>query len=320
MKKIIKPILLLALIVVAAAIALNRQWLYDFWRGKTYVATPEMAKIRSSLNLTGEGEFLFNASQPELNSKDDFNARCRRENDEKAILGCYTEDNIYVYNITEQELDGIRELTSAHELLHAVFARMSESEKSTLKPYLDQVYKENEENLKEDLSNYIEEEKFEELYVRAGTEIKNLPLVLENHYSKYFQNQDQVVEFYDKYIVVFRELESELQQLEEEMNALAEQIELNTTDYDRRVSQLNADIISFNSCANVAGCFKSEADFYARRNALVGEQSALEQLYNEINSLIDSYNAKVEAYNADIIRSEKLNTIINSSDRPEGLE
>jgi hypothetical protein len=104
------------------------------------------------------------------------------------------------------------------------------------------------------------------------------------------------------------------------MNALAEQIELNTTDYDRRVSQLNADIISFNSCANVAGCFKSEADFYARRNALVGEQSALEQLYNEINSLIDSYNAKVEAYNADILRSEKLNTIINSSDRPEGLE
>ena len=319
-RSILGCVFLVVVLITAAAIILNRQWLYDFWRGKTYVATPEMSKIRASLNLTGQGEFLFDASQPELNSKDDFNVRCRREDEEIAILGCYTEGNIYVYDITEAELDGIRELTAAHELLHAVFARMSDDEKEALKSDLNQVYQANEQDLSDDLANYGEAEKYEELYVRAGTEVKDLPIALENHYAKVFKDQDQIVDFYEKYIVVFRELEVELTALENEMADLTEQIEQQTTDYERRVNQLNADIISFNSCAEVAGCFKSEADFYTRRNGLVGEQSALEHLYEEINRLIDDYNAKVEIYNADVLRSEKLNTIINSSNKPQEIE
>ena len=165
-RNIVGCVFLIIVVVLAAAIVLNRQWLYDFWRGKTYVATPEMSRIRASLNLTGQGEFLFDASQPELSERDDFNARCRRENDEKAILGCYTEGNIYVYDITEAELDGIRELTAAHELLHAVFARMSDDEKDALKSDLNQVYQANEQDLSEDLANYSESEKYEDILNR----------------------------------------------------------------------------------------------------------------------------------------------------------
>ena len=306
----------MAIILIAVvAIILNRQWLYDFWRGKTYVASPEMAKIRTSLNLTGQGEFIFDASQPELNTSDDFNAHCRREDDEKAILGCYTENNIYIYNIAEAELDGIRELTTAHELLHAVFYRMGDGEKEQLRPYLDQVYNNNTQILSEDLNNYDESERFEELYVRAGTEVKDLPSELESHYERIFTSQDQIVDFYNKYIVVFKKLEVELVALEEEMAQLTETIEQKTTEYERRADQLNASIISFNSCADVAGCFKTEDEFNARRGTLIAEQNALEGLYNELNTLIDTYNSKVEVYNADVLRGEKLNTIINSSSR-----
>ena len=78
--------------------------------------------------------------------------------------------------------------------------------------------------------------------------------------------------------------------------------------------------MSFNSCAEVAGCFEREEDFYERREALVAEQLALEEMYEEINSLVADYNVKVEIYNADVLEKEKLNTIINSAAKPQEIE
>ena len=132
-------VILLVLAAIATIIVLNRAWIYDWFRGITYQPNAEMAGIRGKLNLTGRGEFLFNATQPELNEADAFNANCRQDESEVAVLGCYTAGNIYVYNITDAKLDGIRELTAAHELLHAVWARMDSTEKEDLKPILNSI-------------------------------------------------------------------------------------------------------------------------------------------------------------------------------------
>ena len=307
---------LLVLLAVAVGVVLNRQWLYDFYRVQTYQPSSEMSQIRESLDLTERGEFLFNASQPVLNGSDEFNAHCQSGDTEIAILGCYTGGNIYIYNITEAELDGIRELTTAHELLHVVFARMTSEEKASLKPLLEQVYQNNQEILEEDLNTYDESERFEELYVRAGTEVAALPEALEKHYAEVFEDQDKVVAFYNDYNGVFRALKAELDSLAAEMEALNVEIAEKTAEYEDRFSQLNANVVSFNSCAEVAGCFATEAEFYARRDVLVAEQEALESLYNELNGLINTYNAKVEVYNADVLQSQKLNTMINSNSKP----
>ena len=122
-------IFLLVVIGGGVAVFLNRQWLVDYWRGHDYVPTSEMGEIEKKLNLTERGEFLFKASRPELNNSDEFNRNCLSHNAEMAVLGCYTNNTVYVYDITEAELDGIRELTTAHELLHAVFLRMDEKER-----------------------------------------------------------------------------------------------------------------------------------------------------------------------------------------------
>ncbi len=47
-----------------------------------------------------------------------------------AILGCYNPSSrdIYIYNVTNSELDGVKEVTAAHEMLHAAWERLSESE------------------------------------------------------------------------------------------------------------------------------------------------------------------------------------------------
>lgn len=308
----LKWIVLFVLVVIVIAIILNRAWIYDWLRGVAYRPTAEMVSIRDKLNLTGRGEFLFNATQPELNKADDFNVNCRQDEGEVAVLGCYTAGNIYVYDIADAKLDGIRELTAAHELLHAVWARMNSAEKEDLKPILQQVYQNNLSVLKDDIETYADDERIEEIFVRAGTEIKKLPDVLEKYYAEIFSDQDVVVDFYEKYIAVFREIKMKMEGLASEIEVLRDSINVKMAEYENKVSQLEADIARFNSCAETAGCFVTEAEFNVQRNALVLRESELNLLNDEINNMIDDYNLRVDEYNADALESRKLQNMINS--------
>ena len=314
-------VVLLALVAaIAVATVLNRVVIYDFVRGLSYQPSEEMANIKKSLQLTDLGEFIFNASQPELNKQDEFNRNCYAINDDAAVLGCYVNQNIYVYDITEKSLDGIRELTTAHELLHAIYARLSQDEKINLKPVLEKVYDDNVDILKSDLEIYLESERLEEIYVRAGTEIKKLPDELEEHYTRVFKDQDAVVDFYDQYIGVFREVETKLDNLTKEMDVIKTVMDEKTIDYENRTADLTARINEFNNCADTAGCFESSWEFYMQRNQLMMERESLMVLYNEISDLMDRYNAKVDEYNNNVIKSNKLNQIINSNQKIESIE
>ena len=305
-------VVLLVLVAIATIIVLNRAWIYDWFRGVTYRPTAEMISIRDELNLTGRGEFLFNATQPELNEADAFNANCRQDESEVAVLGCYTAGNIYVYNITDAKLDGIRELTAAHELLHAVWARMGSTEKEDLKPILQQVYQNNLSVLKDDIETYADDEWIEEIFVRAGTEIKKLPDTLEKYYAEIFDDQDAIVDFYESYIAVFREIKMKMEGLASEIEVLRDSINVKMTEYENKVNQLEVDITRFNNCAETAGCFATEAEFYVQRNTLVARENELNLLNDEINNMIDNYNLKVDEYNADALESRKLQNMINS--------
>ena len=311
---------LLVVIVASVFLILKREWIYDWYRGVSYQPSSEMVTIRDKLQLTGRGEFLFNAAQPKLSAAEEFNANCRQDESEVAVLGCYTNGDIFVYNIDAAELNGIRELTTAHELLHAVWARMSEDEKVALVESLTRTFDANRDFLAEEINQYDVNEKQEELYVRAGTEVKNLPEALEKHFAEIFKDQDMIVDFYDSYIAVFRKIKAEMEKLVSEMEALKEAINTKMAEYEEVYGQLEADIVSFNSCAEVAGCFGSEAEFYASRNQLIVRQNELNLMNDEINNLVDAYNAKVDTYNADVTESRKLQDMINSNSKVETIK
>ena len=319
MRKCLRWIAFIVMVLLVVAVVYNWQWISDYARGLSYHPIGEMGRIMSELGLTDRGESLFKAVQPTLSSRDEFNEKCRTVmDDEVAVLGCYVGDNVYVYNIDSAELAGIRELTAAHELLHAVWARMSDEEKEEMSGELKKVLS-GAQYLDDELEIYDAGQRQEELFVRAGTEVAKLPDALEEKYAEVFSDQDRIVAFYDKYIAVFRAMEAEMDQLMVEMKDIETRINELMTEYEQRFAQLEADVESFNSCAEVAGCFGSEGEFYARRSALVAEQDALEIMYDEINGLIDNYNTKVERYNTDVTRTEKLNRMINSNTRPEEL-
>ena len=318
-RSITKSIFLIIIILLAAAVYLQRNWIYDFYRGITYQPSSEMLEIRKKLNLTGRGELIFNASHPILNNEEDFNINCKSFDGESAILGCYTERNIFVYNITESRLNGIRELTTAHELLHAAYARMSTVAKDTLRTDLEKVYRENQDILKEEIEAYDSEDQLEEIYVRVGTEIKKLPDSLEKHYAEIFKDQDKVVDFYNSYISVFRQLENELDSLKTQLDNLNNEINTKTANYEVRFNQLNAEIDQFNNCADTVGCFTSQYAFNIRRNQLIAEQNNINNLYDEIDQMIDQYNNLVEKYNNNVIENNNLQNIINSHKKADGV-
>ena len=320
MKKCAQWLGLGLVVVVAIVLALNRQWFSDFMRGVGYQPVGEMERIMQDLDLTGRGEFLFRAARPELSLRDGFNATCRSMGDEEmAVLGCYTDGTIYVYNIDAAELDGIRELTTAHELLHVVWERMSDSEKQNLDAALTSTLNNNWDVLGEELEAYEANERQEELFVRAGTEVADLPTELEKVYGEVFNEQDKIVSFYDRYIGVFKAMETEMEELSRQMETIENQVGNINVEYEGRMNTLNNEIDAFNACAETAGCFESESEFYARRAALVNEQDALGVLYEQLDSLVNQYNDLVERYNADVIRTDELNQMMNSYSAPDRL-
>lgn len=312
---------LFIILIIAGIIAvvLNRRVIYDWYKGVTYNPSTEMLSIRDKLNLTSDGEFLFNAVQPRLDEAKDFNQNCRQDESEMAVLGCYTMGDIHVYNIVAEELDGIRELTTAHELLHAKWDRMSEDERKELSASLTQVFDSNRELLESEIELYGTNEKQEELYVRVGTEVKDLPDDLEKHFAEIFRDQDAVVDFYDGYIAVFNEIKSNMETLLVDIEALKGEISVRTTEYESQAEQLEAEIVSFNSCAEVSGCFETKTEFDNRRNQILGKQDNLKLLNSEIDDLIKEYNKKVDEYNANVIESRKLQDMVNSNSEVDGI-
>ena len=308
----------LLLLAFGVFVFLNFSTLKDYLTGLSFEPTAEMAEIEEKLNLTSRADLIFKASFPVLETREDFNRDCNSHDSEISVLGCFTNDKIYIYNIDSAKLPGIIESTTAHELLHAIWSRLSGAEKATLTPVLEDVYSANKEDLEETLKNYEKDDRLDELYVRVGTQVKNLPADLETHYSKYFSNRAAIVDFYEAYIAPFNELKAELSRLESEMGTLKAEIDEKNAEYSSRAEKLNSDVKSFNICAGTEGCYTLYQD-NLRRAELVEEEKNLNLLIDELNLKVENYNLMVEEYNNNVLKSNELQVLINSNASPTAI-
>ncbi|MBR3263968.1 hypothetical protein IKF94_01905 [Candidatus Saccharibacteria bacterium] len=300
----------------------NKTVIIDWFAGLSYSATAEVSAIEQSIDLNDSGRLIFRATKPVLSSRDEFNDSCDSHNTDVSVLGCYTKNRIYVYDVDTAELSGVKESTMAHELLHAVWDRLSTSDKDALTNKLLAVYNDEKYHalLSEDLETYAESERIDELHSRIGTEIANLPADLESHYAKYFKDQDRIVSYYDSYITPFRTLSEHLEALSVELESLKATIEQKTSDYYASAESLSAEIDEFNNCANTPNCFATDYAFYVRRNELSAIRDTLEAEYESISSLINQYNNLVKEYNENIVRGRTLESMINSNTNVESIK
>jgi len=119
-------------ILAALLIFANRQQVIDQVTVWQYQPSSQIAGLASRSSMNSTGKFYFYASRPVVEDAQPFNQDCGRKEASTAILGCYNGQNIFIYNVTNTQLDGIKEVTAAHEMLHAAYARMGSAEKKTM--------------------------------------------------------------------------------------------------------------------------------------------------------------------------------------------
>lgn len=278
--------------------------------------TAEITTLTDRLGLNDDGKLIFFASQPQLNSSSDFNNVCKRIEYTTSILGCYSNYQIYIYNVTDAKLDGIREVTAAHEMLHAVYQRMTEAEKANITPLLEAEYKKLSTN--KDFVNLIDSyartepgERINELHSVIGTSVAKINPLLEDHYSQYFSDRQAIVRFYVKYNGVFQDLNDRAKVLADQLNALSISIPAKSSQYNLDVQTLNSDINMFNSRAE-SGYF-TQSKFNTEKAILEARVVGIDSTRDSINSDTVNYNAILSEYNSIASESKKLFNSIDST-------
>ncbi len=303
----------MALLVIGFFVALtNKQWIKDQYIVSTTQLQPASVAVLENISLTDQATFLYKASRPEIQTSSAFTASCKNVAHEQSIvLGCYTGQRVYIYDVQDERLEGVKQVTTAHELLHAVYERMSTTERQNINAaLLSTANSIEDERFKETLAQYrrTEPDQIEnELHSILGTEITVLPQKLEDHYAKYFKDRKKIVAYAKQYETAFNELDSQIKTYDEELATLKvkkqsleatlaqQQIAVETDrkkldalrgsdpqQYNQLVPQYNAKIQSYN--ANITAVKQTVTDY----NKIVEKRNALASTQNDLVKQLDS--------------------------------
>lgn len=276
---------LLLLVLVLGGAVTQRQRIKDEYIVRTTDLQPASADILTKLALTKPAAFIYEASQPMIEPAAIFNRSCSKVTREQSIiLGCYTQQKIFIYDITDVRLSGVKEVTAAHELLHAEYERMSLSEKKKLdSELLATVYTINDQRFKDTLAEYRRTEPDQianELHSILGTEIEILPTKLEEHYKKYFTNRSLIVRYTKQYEQIFTELDATIKNYDSQLAELRNEKEL------------------------------LEDSLQSQQQSIESDKNSLELLRSSdpgaYNDQVPTYNAKIRSYNFTINRLKQI--------------
>ena len=306
--------------MLLTVIFLSRQYIFDRIVVYRFKPTTEVAALIKKAGVNDYGNFLYLASQPIIEYTQDFNTDCARTENISSILGCYNNGKIYIYNVTDPQLEGIREVTAVHEVMHAAYSRLGFVEKEKVNDLLEIEYKkiENQKDLVDRMAFYEKIEpgqRYNELHSVISTEIASISPELENYYSKYFVNRQEVVSLNQKYLSVFKGYEDRRLDLENQLGVLNSNIVSRKSKYESDVIAINNDITSFNTKANSDG-FLTMAEFKAERDILTNRINRLEEVRASISRDIELYNSLYLEYDSNISQLKKLYNSIDSTLAP----
>lgn len=273
------------IILVAAGIWFKQDALFDMWRLHGYVPPAEVVRLADDTTMTNSARRLFYVYRPALQDKAAFNASCTNS-EQTIVLGCYVQhQGIYLYNVSDPRLDGVIEVTAAHEMLHAAYERLSSSEKERVNAMTAEVEKSlTDERLKSTIESYRKKDPSvvpNELHSIFATELADLPSDLETYYSRYFTDRKAIVRQADKYKQAFTERENQVKAIDEQLKTLKSQIDTLNRTLETQQAALEA----------------SRDDLQKKRRS--GDVDAY-------NAAVPAYNQAVVAYNANVNKQKQL--------------
>ena len=293
---------------------------FDYIAAQNFRPDSQIASINDTLAFTSYGKQLFYASKPQLQTQQEFNSSCQATERTAAMLGCYYQRKIFLFNVTNEELRGANEVTAAHEMLHAAYERLTIFEKADVDRLVDEQYQllKDDSTIKSLVGYYEKAEPRDvqnELHSIIGTTVVTLSPELESYYGQYFSNRGKIVQLNSDYNAVFKQVEKKAKDLVAQIEALGPAIESDLEIYDTDRDQMESDITVFNERAT-SGDFSSRSAFTVARDSLVARVNELNARRAAINTRVDTYNQLVADLKVISVRSNELNQSINGITSP----
>jgi hypothetical protein len=293
----LRNLLVLAMLLTGLFLAYSHaQAIGDWFRLYGYTPTAPVSALEADDSFTPAAQHLFEINRPSILAKDQFAAKCAQKQEQTIVLGCYhgTERGIYVLQIaSDSRLQGVEQVTAAHEMLHAAYDRLSSRDRQQVDAWLTDYYTHDlrDERIKATITAYKTSEPdavINEMHSVFGTEIAQLPPALEQYYQRYFTNRQQVAAYAAGYQAEFT---SRHQQVAAD---------------DIRLVTLKKTITK-----NEATLNNQAADLKARAQQMdqlrsSGQTAAYNAQVESFNAAVNNYNALVESTKAEITEYNQL--------------
>lgn len=289
----------LTLIAVLVIVLFSQANAIEDWiKLRNYSPPASIASLASQDTMNAYTRRLFYINHPQLiTGVADFRKDCP-ENENTIVLGCYHPgmNGIYIYNVQESDLQGITQVTAAHEVLHAVYERLSAKDRASLDNWLEDYYKNGltDQRVIDEVKLYQQTEPnsvFDEMSCTFGTEIANLPADLESYYNRYFTNRQAIVGYEQQYESAFTTRLDQIDADNQKLASLKATIDSLENSLNSQLAQINADRARLDSLRNN------------------GQTAAYNSQVASFNAEVDAYNSGVDNLQADIAQ---YNSIINS--------
>ena len=300
------------LVVVWLAISIvplaNQQRILDWWKLRGYVAPPAVASLVSDDTMTGYAQHLFYLNKPDITTGSDFTSHCPLGTEKTIVLGCYisSDEGIYLYNVTDPRLQGVVQVTAAHEMLHAAYARLSSAERNKIDGLLENYYVHSltDQRIKDTMDAYKQAEPtqlYNEMHSVFGTEIATLPPELETYYARYFTDRSRVTTYAANYESEFTSRRNQIAQYDAQLATLKQTIDANETSLTEQQANLTAQL------ALISSLNQSNSPSYT---AAVQSYNQAVDTYNNLRRQteedITTYNALVDKRNALALEEQQL--------------
>lgn len=301
----------LALISGIIWVSWHRQDLTDWWRINHYRPSVEMQNIIGRAGIINRGHDLLYASQAEVDDRLAFNQACSSNSERSIVLGCYRNQHIYIYDVLDSRLNGVKEVTAAHEMLHAAYERLSSAERQHVNAMLEPIIKNTtDEHILALIQLYNAQEPgelYNEMHSVLGTEYRNLSPELEQYYSRYFTDRKKVVGYSEGYEAIFSASKTRIAADDQQLDQLKTSIEANNSELELQQGEIAATVkqLSELRAANNIEAYNWNVPLY---NDKVHQFNAL---VTATRTLVDRYNALVEQRNQE---AAVQNTLYQSLD------
>lgn len=310
------PYVILAILLFVNIFAWSqRQNIADWMRLRNYAPPADIAVLASDATMTDYAKHLFYVNHPSLESKEDFNRHCSDESKETAVLGCFrgNRQGIYIYAVTDERLEGVRQVTAAHEMLHQAYERLSDKERQRINRLLHDFYENalTDEAVKAKMDSYKKQPDTDlanEMHSIFGTEVRELPQELEDYYKKYFTDRSKVVSDREAYQGEFTRRQQLVEQYDAQLSRLKAQINENKRTLEDEMDFLNTKEKEINRdiASNDQAAYEADVQEY---NATVARYNGL---LTATRSLITEHNEIVNKRNEIAIQEQELQQALDS--------